>query len=73
MFVILVTANRDFAHLTSSKKARGWEVLCLILGSVAEEILRHSPCPVLPLVPEFFKPAKLPSFANPAPDVLYLH
>jgi hypothetical protein len=72
MFVILVTANRDFAHITQfEESARVGGALCATgLGSRRDSAsLTLSSAPVGPRV---LKP-KLPSFANPAPDVLYLH
>ena len=36
----------------------------LLLGSVAEDILRHAPCPVLTVGPKVSGRAKLPSFQN---------
>jgi nucleotide-binding universal stress UspA family protein len=36
----------------------------LLLGSVAEDILRHAPCPVLTVGPKVSGRAKLPTFSN---------
>jgi nucleotide-binding universal stress UspA family protein len=36
----------------------------LLLGSVAEDILRHAPCPVLTVGPQVSGRAKLPAFSN---------
>jgi nucleotide-binding universal stress UspA family protein len=41
----------------------------LLLGSVAENILRHSPCPVLTVGPKVSGRAKLPEFQNRGRDL----
>jgi len=41
----------------------------LLLGSVAEDILRHSPCPVLTVGPKVFGRAKLPDFTSRRRDL----
>src|ERR1022692_3000021 len=41
----------------------------LLLGSVAEDILRHAPCPVLTLGPQVRGRAKLPAFQKPGRDL----
>ncbi len=41
----------------------------LLLGSVAEDILRHSPCPVLTVGPKVSGRAKLPEFQNRGRDL----
>jgi nucleotide-binding universal stress UspA family protein len=41
----------------------------LLLGSVAEGILHHAPCPVLTVGPKVSGRAKLPAFNNSAPDL----
>src|SRR5215469_3451488 len=42
----------------------------LLLGSVAEDILRHAPCPVLTLGPNVSGRAKLPAFRNHGSDLV---
>ena len=41
----------------------------LLLGSVAEDILRHAPCPVLTVGPRVCGRAKLPAFRNHGADL----
>lgn len=41
----------------------------LLLGSVAEDILRHAPCPVLTVGPKVSGRAKLPAFQAPGRDL----
>jgi len=41
----------------------------LLLGSVAEDILRHAPCPVLTVGPSVCGRAKLPTFRNRGSDL----
>jgi nucleotide-binding universal stress UspA family protein len=41
----------------------------LLLGSVAESILRHSPCPVLTVGPKVCGRSKLPAFQNQGSDL----
>ncbi|MGO9084761.1 MAG: universal stress protein [Candidatus Sulfotelmatobacter sp.] len=41
----------------------------LLLGSVAEDILRHAPCPVLSVGPKISGRAKLPAFLTPGRDL----
>lgn len=41
----------------------------LLLGSVAEDILRHAPCPVLTIGPKVSGRAKLPAFQNHGRDL----
>jgi len=41
----------------------------LLLGSVAEDILRHAPCPVLTVGPKVSGRAKLPAFRNHGTDL----
>ena len=41
----------------------------LLLGSVAESILRHTPCPVLTVGPNVSGRAKLPVFQNPGAEL----
>jgi nucleotide-binding universal stress UspA family protein len=41
----------------------------LLLGSVAEDILRHAPCPVLTVGPKVFGRAKLPEFQSRGRDL----
>lgn len=41
----------------------------LLLGSVAESILRHAPCPVLTVGPKVSGRAKLPAFQHPGNDL----
>jgi nucleotide-binding universal stress UspA family protein len=41
----------------------------LLLGSVAEDILRHAPCPVLTVGPKVSGRAKLPAFQKPGRDL----
>jgi nucleotide-binding universal stress UspA family protein len=41
----------------------------LLLGSVAEDILRHAPCPVLTVGPKVSGRAKLPAFQNRGRDL----
>ncbi len=41
----------------------------LLLGSVAEDILRHAPCPVLTVGPKVSGRAKLPAFQNHGRDL----
>jgi nucleotide-binding universal stress UspA family protein len=41
----------------------------LLLGSVAEDILRHAPCPVLTVGPKVSGRAKLPAFQNGSRDL----
>jgi nucleotide-binding universal stress UspA family protein len=41
----------------------------LLLGSVAEDILRHAPCPVLTVGPKVCGRAKLPAFQDHASDL----
>ena len=41
----------------------------LLLGSVAEDILRHAPCPVLTVGPKVSGRAKLPAFRNHGGDL----
>ncbi|HVN17179.1 MAG TPA: universal stress protein [Dongiaceae bacterium] len=41
----------------------------LLLGSVAESILRHAPCPVLTVGPKVCGHAKLPAFGNHGADL----
>ena len=41
----------------------------LLLGSVAEDILRHAPCPVLTVGPNVSGHAKLPAFENGSHDL----
>jgi nucleotide-binding universal stress UspA family protein len=41
----------------------------LLLGSVAEDILRHAPCPVLTVGPKVSGRAKLPAFRRPGRDL----
>ena len=41
----------------------------LLLGSVAEDILRHAPCPVLTVGPRVSGRAKLPAFGNRSTDL----
>jgi nucleotide-binding universal stress UspA family protein len=41
----------------------------LVLGSVAENILRHAPCPVLTIGPKVFGRAKLPAFPRGGRDL----
>ena len=41
----------------------------LLLGSVAEDILRHAPCPVLTVGPKVSGRAKLPAFRNQGSDL----
>ncbi len=41
----------------------------LLLGSVAEDILRHAPCPVLTVGPKVSGRAKLPTFQNHGADL----
>ena len=41
----------------------------LLLGSVAESILRHAPCPVLTVGPKVSGRAKLPAFQNQGSDL----
>lgn len=41
----------------------------LVLGSVAEDILRHAPCPVLTIGPKVSGRAKLPAFHDNARDL----
>jgi nucleotide-binding universal stress UspA family protein len=41
----------------------------LLLGSVAEDILRHAACPVLTVGPKVSGRAKLPAFRNQEPDL----
>jgi nucleotide-binding universal stress UspA family protein len=41
----------------------------LLLGSVAEDILRHAPCPVLTVGPKVSGRAKLPAFQNRSRDL----
>ena len=41
----------------------------LLLGSVAEDILRHAPCPVLTVGPQVAGRAKLPTFQNHGRDL----
>jgi nucleotide-binding universal stress UspA family protein len=41
----------------------------LVLGSVAENILRHAPCPVLTIGPKVFGRAKLPAFPHGSRDL----
>ena len=41
----------------------------LLLGSVAEDILRHAPCPVLTVGPRVSGRAKLPAFRNHGNDL----
>jgi nucleotide-binding universal stress UspA family protein len=42
----------------------------LLLGSVAEDILRHAPCPVLTVGPKVSGRAKLPAFQNDGRDLV---
>lgn len=44
----------------------------LLLGSVAEDILRHAPCPVLTIGPKVTGRDKLPAFRNPGRDLVPL-
>jgi nucleotide-binding universal stress UspA family protein len=44
----------------------------LVLGSVAENILRHAPCPVLTIGPKVFGRAKLPAFPRGGRDLVPL-
>jgi nucleotide-binding universal stress UspA family protein len=41
----------------------------LVLGSVAENVLRHAPCPVLTIGPRVFGRAKLPAFPRGSCDL----